>query len=130
MELFWKGTALAVAASLLSLTLSSRREYAVVLVISALTAIGLAFTALLKPILSFLQELEKIGNWDIESYTLLMKAFGLGLCAEMASMVCEETGNASLGKVVQTLGTTGILYLSLPFFSMLLDLIRRILGEA
>lgn len=128
MELFWKGTALAVVASILSLTLSNRKEFAVVLTVTALTIVCGVLLKLLKPILSFLEELESLGNWSHESFLILMKGFGIGLCAEMASMVCNDAGNASLGKLVQALGTVGILYLSLPFFTMLLDLICRILG--
>lgn len=130
MELFWKGTALAVIASILGLTLSNRKEFAVVLTVTALTIVCGVLLTLLKPILNFLEELESLGSWNHESFLILMKGFGIGLCAEMASMVCNDAGNASLGKLVQALGTVGILYLSLPFFTMLLDLICRILGAA
>lgn len=44
-------------------------------------------------------------------------------------MVCTDAGNASLGKAVQLLGTAVILWLSLPLFKALVELLQSILGE-
>jgi hypothetical protein len=44
-------------------------------------------------------------------------------------MVCADAGNASLGKVLQILASAVILWLSLPVFTALIELIQKILGE-
>ena len=44
-------------------------------------------------------------------------------------MICTDAGNASLTKAIQLLGGAVILYLSVPMFSALMDLIQKIVGE-
>ena len=60
---------------------------------------------------------------------ILIKALGVGLASEIASMICTDAGNASLTKAIQLLGGAVILYLSVPMFSALMDLIQKIVGE-
>ena len=48
---------------------------------------------------------------------------------EIANLVCKDAGNESMGKSVQLLGTAVILYLSMPLFTALIDLLQKILGE-
>lgn len=60
---------------------------------------------------------------------ILLKAVGIGLVSEIAGLVCTDAGNGSLGKTLQMLGSAVILYLSLPIFTAMLELIREILRE-
>lgn len=60
---------------------------------------------------------------------ILLKAVGIGLVSEIAGLVCTDAGNGSLGKALQMLGSAVILYLSLPIFTAILELIREILRE-
>ena len=83
----------------------------------------------LEPVLDFLRELEAIGDLQADMLGILLKAVGIGIVAEIAGMICCDAGNASLGKTVQLLGSAVILYLSIPVFSALLELIQTILGE-
>ena len=83
----------------------------------------------LEPVLDFLYELEDIGSFPGDFMILLLKALGIGLVAEIASSVCSDAGNSSLGKTIHTLGSAAILYLSLPVFRAMVDMIRDILEE-
>ena len=47
----------------------------------------------------------------------------------IAGLICRDSGNGSMGKMVQLLGNAGILYLSIPVVRMFLDLLQEILGE-
>ena len=60
---------------------------------------------------------------------ILMKATGIGIVTEIANMVCKDAGNESMGKSMQLLGSAVILYLSMPLFQVLIDLLQKILGE-
>jgi hypothetical protein len=42
-------------------------------------------------------------------------------------MICSDAGNASLGKSVQLLGSSVVLYLALPVFRALIELVQGIL---
>ena len=60
---------------------------------------------------------------------ILMKSTGIGIITEIANLVCKDAGNESMGKSMQLLGTAVILYLSLPLFQTLIELLQKILGE-
>ena len=59
---------------------------------------------------------------------ILLKAVGEGLVSEVGALLCTDSGNGSLGKLLQLLGSAVVLWLSLPLFTMLLELIQELLG--
>ena len=76
----------------------------------------------------FLRQLESLGNLNSQMVQILFKVVGIGLVSEIAAMICSDAGNASLGKSLQILGSAVILWLSIPVFQTLLELIRQIIG--
>ena len=90
-----------------------------------------AFLALryLEPVMDFLDQLEDLGGLSGPMVDILLKISGIGILSEIAAAVCSDTGNASLGKTLQLLGTGTILWLSLPLFTGLITLLQEILGE-
>ncbi|MGN1028060.1 MAG: stage III sporulation AC/AD family protein [Faecousia sp.] len=130
MEPFWKAAALALIAGVLSLTLKNQdKEYAVLLSIAACLMVTAITVTYLNPVFAFLKELETLGDLRGDMLAILIKALGVGLASEIASMICTDAGNASLTKAIQLLGGAVILYLSVPMFSALMDLIQKIVGE-
>lgn len=83
----------------------------------------------LQPVLDFLDKLENLGQLDSQQVSLLLKAVGISLVSEIAVMICTDSGNGALGKALQVLTSGAILWLSLPLFTGLLELIQRILEE-
>ena len=130
MEPFWKAAALALIAGVLSLTLKNQdKEYGLLLSIAAFLMVTAITVTYLKPVYAFLKELETLGDLRGDMLAILIKALGVGLASEIASMICTDAGNASLTKAIQLLGGAVILYLSVPMFSALMDLIQKIVGE-
>ena len=130
MEPFWKAAALALIAGVLSLTLKNQdREYGLLLSIAACLMVTAITVTYLKPVYAFLKELETLGDLRGDMLAILIKALGVGLASEIASMICTDAGNASLTKAIQLLGGAVILYLAVPMFSALMDLIQKIVGE-
>ena len=130
MEMFWKAAALALLAGILSLTLKNQnKEYALLLSIAACLMVTAITVTYLKPVFSFLKELETLGDLRGDMLAILMKSMGVALASEIASMLCTDAGNPSLAKAIQLLGGAVILYLSVPMFSALIDLIQKIVGE-
>lgn len=130
MEPFWKAAALALIAGVLSLTLKNQeKEYGLLLSIAACLMVTAITVTYLKPVYAFLKELETLGDLRGDMLAILIKALGVGLASEIASMICTDAGNASLTKAIQLLGGAVILYLSVPMFSALMDLIQKIVGE-
>lgn len=130
MELFWKAAALALIAGVLSLTLKKQdKEYSLLVSIAACLMVTAITVTYLNPVFSFLKKLETLGDLRADMLSILIKALGVALASEIASMICTDAGNASLTKAIQLLGGAAILYLSVPMFSALLDLIQKIVGE-
>ena len=88
---------------------------------------GLALT-FLSPILSFLRTLQRLGSLNGDMLAILLKVTGVALTTEIAANVCIDAGNGALAKSLQMLSAAVILYLSLPMFQALLDLVERIVG--
>lgn len=87
---------------------------------------GIAAT-FLRPVLELLGQLQAMGNLNSELTGILIRAAGIGLVSELACMICTDSGNASLGKTVQLLGSAAVLYLAIPVFRGLIELIQGIL---
>lgn len=130
MELFLQAAAAALLAVVLCLTLGKQgQDTAILLTIAVCCMICLIALNYLKPVLQFLNQLEQIGGLDGNMVTVLLKAAGIGFLSEIAGLVCSDAGNSSLGKSLQILGSAVILWLSIPLFQGLLELIGQILGE-
>lgn len=105
------------------------KDIASVLALFVCTLTLLAALRYLEPVVGFLDTLAQIGNLDRSLISVMLKAVGIGIVSEIASLICGDSGNGSLGKALQILGTAVILWLSIPLFTMVLELIQTMLGE-
>ena len=127
MALYWK-TAAAVLLAVVMILVLRRQEIGLLLGICVCAMTAMAALEYLDPVLDLMDTLRSVGSVDTQMMTILLKAVGIGLVTEIASMVCADSGNASLGKTLQMLGTAVVLWMSVPLFTALLELIRDILG--
>lgn len=120
---------LALMASVLILLL---RQYsgttAILLTVACCVAISALGLAVLDPLLDFLVRLRILGNLDEASTKILIKAVGLSILVEFACGICEDAGQASVGKMVRLCGNGTLLLLSLPLLESVLDLLEKLLG--
>ena len=130
MAIFWKAAAAALITVILSLALGKQeKDIGAILSMAVCCMVMVSALIYLEPVLDFLRELEGLGDLQEDFLGILLKALGIGLVAEIASGVCSDAGNGSLGKTIHTLGSAVILYLSLPVFRSLMDMLSRILEE-
>lgn len=122
------GAVLIAVISVLALK-SHSKEFAALLSVTVCCLTALAALNYLRPVLSFLDTLENLGGLDSDMVTTLLKITGIGMIAEISGLVCKDAGNESMGKSVQLLGSCVILYLSIPLFNALIELLQKILGE-
>ena len=116
-----------IALVLLQLVSSRDKSFGVLLgmsVCALLLTLGMHY---LQPVTAFLDQLGTLGNLQPELVKILLKATGVGILTEIASLLCGDSGNQSLAQSLRILSACVILYLSLPVFQVLLDLIQRIL---
>ena len=130
MDTFWKTAAAVLISAILCLSIGKReQDFSLLLSLAVSSMVAVTAIHYLLPILDFLRELEALGSLQSGMLDLLLKAIGIGLLTELTSLICSDAGLASLGKTLQLLGNTAILFLSLPIFKSLLTLIREILGQ-
>ena len=104
------------------------KDMAALLIIMVCVMVAAASFYYLKPIVDFLKELQTIGNLNEKMMQILLKSVGIGLVTELTTLICADTGNTSLGRSLQILSLAVILWLSLPLFQKLLNLIDTVLG--
>ena len=128
MDIFLKATAGVLITVLMSLALSKQaKDFSYLLVLSVCAMISLIAVQFLEPVISFVKELESMSNLKNNLLKILLKSVGIGFLSEITVQMCTDTGNAALGKAVQMLANAIILWLAIPIFTALLDLIQQIL---
>ena len=127
MGLYWKAVAAVLLAVVLIWTLR-RQEMGVLLGMAVCAMVMAVAMAYLGPVLELVETLQELGGLDGELTSILLKSVGIGLVTEIAGLICADSGNASLGKSLQLLGTVAILWLSVPLFTSLLELIQEMMA--
>ena len=127
MGLYWKAVAAVLLAVVLIWTLR-RQEMGVLLGMAVCAMVMVVAMAYLGPVLELVETLQELGGLDEELTSILLKSVGIGLVTEIAGLICDDSGNASLGKSLQLLGTVAILWLSVPLFTSLLELIQEMMA--
>ena len=129
MTVFYQATGAVLLTAILTLVFSSQgKETGMVLALAGCGLVLVIMVSFLEPVMTFLKQLLDAGQLDESMVRILMKTAGIAILSETAALVCADSGNSSLGKALQMLGTAVILWLSIPVFQSLLELIQGILG--
>ena len=130
MNSFFQVTGAVLIAVILGLSLNKNvKDFSVVLILLVSCMVMTVMTAYFEPIIDFVEELLHIGNIQSELMKPVLKATGIGIVAEIASLICADSGNAALGKCIQIFATTVILWISIPLMRSMLELMQRMLGS-
>ena len=81
----------------------------------------------MRPVMSFIQKIQSVASLDRDMLQILLKVTAVSFVAEIASLVCNDAGNAALGKTLQIMSAVVILWLALPMLEALLNMVERIL---
>ncbi len=128
MEAFWKAAAIVILTVILCVTLGkAEKDISVVLTVTACCMVGIVAMQYLSAIVDFLWELGRSSGYQNSSIALLLKITGVALMTDLTGLISCDAGNSSLGRVVQILGTSVILFLSLPLFESLFSIIQEIM---
>lgn len=123
-------TALILIGLILSLVLGKQsKDMSLLLTLAVCVLVCLGALEFLEPVMELLRELRRLGGLDSEAVSILLKAAGIGLLSELAGLLCNDAGESALGKVLQILSNAAILWLSLPLFRQIIELIGEVLAE-
>ena len=128
MDTFWKAIAAVLIAVILGVFLHRQgKETALLLTLAVCAMAAFLTVSYLKPVISFLEQLQVLGGLDKEMFKVLLKAVGIGLISEICTAICSDSGNAALGKILQLLSAVVVLWLAIPLLERLLELVQKIL---
>ena len=131
MDVFLKAAAGTLIALILYLILmKTGKEFSLLLTVAVVCMMAGITVVFLQPVIEFIQKLIAVGQFDSDMLEIVLKAVGIGLLAEITGLICTDAGNASLGKILQILASVVILWLSIPLFTSLIDLVEDILVTA
>lgn len=129
MDVFLKAAAVVLVTVILYLTVSKQsKDISMLIAIAGCCAVMLAALTYLRPIIEFVNTLKNMIGIENDLVNVILKAVGIGIIAEITCLICSDSGNASLGKSLQILTSAVILWISLPIFDKLLELLDQILG--
>lgn len=129
MESFWQGAAAVLIGCILTIILGKQgKDAALLLTLAVCCMVGLLAVRYLRPVVDFMDQLAKTGNLEDDMLQILLKVVGIGLVGELATLICTDAGNSSMGKAIQLLTSASIIWISLPMLSRFLELLREILG--
>lgn len=96
-----------------------------ILVCAMVIAIALEY---IRPVADFLNTLKRITSLNDEMIKSMMKAVGISITTEIASLISEDSGNSAMGKSLQLLATVMIAGMMIPMLNQLLKLIEGVLS--
>ena len=128
MDTIIKATAIVLIALMLYLTLTKfEKDFSLLLTITVCCMVSISAMEYLSPVIRFFETLQDMASLDPELVKIILKSIGISLLSEMACMICVDSGNSALGKSLQLLATAVILWISIPLFTSLIELIENIL---
>lgn len=128
MSTFLKAAVIILITVIFTLVLpKNAKEFQVILSLSACVLVITVIYNFLQPVVAMIESLAFKGKVDTDMLNILLKATGIGILTEYVTLICQDTGNGALGKVLQILGSAVILWLSLPLLSSLMEIISDLL---
>ena len=128
MDIFLKILSGVLVALILYLIVSKQnKDVSLLLTISVCCMVTVASFEYLEPIFTFINKLQSLGQLNGDLLEILLKSVGIGLLSEVTSLLCSDAGNGAMAKTLQFLASGVILWLSLPLFTRLIELVEEIL---
>lgn len=128
MDIIFKSSACAMIAVILGLAMNRHgKDYAILLSLAVCAMIAMIALRYLEPVLDLFDTLREIGGLNNELVQILLKVLGVSLISQISCMICNDAGNSALAKSLQILTAAVILWLSLPLYNGLLELIKEVL---
>ena len=128
MSIFLQTAGAVLIAGILGLILSSQdKSMGLLLILAVCIMVLMLAVHFLGPVIDFLQQLQQIGTLQEDYMQILYKITAISVISEICGMICSDSGNPALGKALHYLAAAVILWLSIPVFQGMLDMIQEIL---
>ena len=117
-------------ALILGITLSKQgKDMTVVLTVSVCCMVVTVAISFLDPVVDFFSLLRSVGDLDSDIMGIILKCTGISLIAEIAGLICSDSGFGAMGKAIKILAVAAVLWLSLPLMTSLVEMLQSVMGE-
>ena len=103
------------------------KDFTILVTIAVCCMLAVVAIGYLTPVIQFFSRLESLGGLNPDLISVILKAGGIALLGEITCNICGDTGNGALGKTLQILASAVILWMSLPLFTRLIELVENLL---
>lgn len=130
MDTVFRGIAGVMLALILGITLSKQgKDMTVVLTVAVCCMVVTVAVSFLEPVVDFFLLLRSVGNLDNDIMAIILKCMGISLVAEIAGLICSDSGFGAMGKSIRILAVAAVLWLSLPLMTSLIEMLQSVMGE-
>jgi stage III sporulation protein AD len=131
MEQFFLVTAMVLVTAILVLILKQKEQgIGQLLSIFVCTLVMMLAVRAIQPLIVYIHSVQSVVALDPELLKTLLKCVGISITAEIAELICQDSGNSALGKALQLLATAIISCLCIPMLTRLLELIQEVISFA
>ena len=117
-------------ALILGITLSKQgKDMTVVLTVAVCCMVVTVAISFLDPVVDFFSLLRSVGDLDSDIMGIILKCTGISLVAEIAGLICSDSGFGAMGKAIKILAVAAVLWLSLPLMTSLVEMLQSVMGE-
>ena len=128
MEIYFKAVAGTLIALIMFMMLSKQsKDMSVLLSVAVCCMLAVAAMRYFEPVIDFINRLQQISKLKSDTLMIILRSVGIALLTEIAVLICADAGNIALGKSLQLLSCVVVLWISIPLFTQLLELIEDIL---
>lgn len=119
-----------ILALILGITLSKQgKDMTVVLTVAVCCMVVTVAISFLDPVVDFFSLLRSVGDLDSDIMGIILKCTGISLIAEIAGLICSDSGFGAMGKAIKILAVAAVLWLSLPLMTSLVEMLQSVMGE-
>lgn len=102
-------------------------EFSVLVTISVVVLLSTLVLGLLKPVLSFLEQLSdraRLGDGMVQP---VLRTLAIGFLTETGKNICAEAGEKTVGQLLSAAGSVAGIYVLLPLMEAVLELLEELL---
>lgn len=116
-----------ISVALIMILKQYKPEFAFAVVISSGILIILLSVSFLSEIFEYIKELISISGIESEKFEILFRCMGICIVTKIASEACKDCGVESVSSKIDFAGKTVMLFVSLPLFSEIIEIIKRLI---
>ena len=104
------------------------KDLAILLSLAACSIIAVVLIEFIEPLIAFMEKLRNFTQLDRHLISPMLKCIGIGLLTQISSGICADAGESAIAKLIEICGSAFALYVSLPLFEAVLDMVGLIGG--